>query len=201
MILSAEPFHDFVANDQVLLEVNRKLEYIQSDINMLKDGIFSTSSNGSSNAVSDLEAKMKIIAGEMQNLRMVSRRIELHQATEATSLATMRELYRSMQSFRIENEYHKRVEVELKDQIEMLRADSTMKINELAKQLAERPNQVIYQQGGGGGGGSRRGDLETGDDASVMGSQVEFGNYYAYGNDGDDYSVGTYGGAALTKGN
>ena len=77
--------------------VTKKVEQITLDINNIREKSYEASVlalGGSGNGGSDAGGALKLLRGDLEALRMVSRRIELHQSTEALSFHNLRELQR-----------------------------------------------------------------------------------------------------------
>ena len=120
--------------------VTKKVEQITLDINNIREKSYEASVltlGGSGKGGSDAGGTLKLLRADLEALRMVSRRIELHQSTEALSFHNLRELQRGS----------RRTTTKV-DELE--RYVVTMKA-EHAREMAMLKKMIVDQAGMGGG--------------------------------------------------
>ena len=131
--------------------VTKKVEQITLDINNIREKSYEASVltlGGSGKGGSDAGGALKLLRGDLEALRMVSRRIELHQSTEALSFHNLRELQRG--SRRTTTKV-----AELERQMVMMKADHAREMAMLRKMI---------EAGGGVGGRKTRPDQHEEDE-------------------------------------
>lgn len=116
--------------------VTRKVDQLAIDINCIREKSYEASILGLGGGVSatggssEAAGALKLLKSEMEGLRVVTRRIELHHATDALSFHHMRELQRGGKRSK------SRVE-ELERQVVQMRAEHARELR-LVRDLAER---------------------------------------------------------------
>jgi len=133
--------------------VTKKVEQITLDINNIREKSYEASVlalGGSGKGGNDAGNALKLLRGDLEALRMVSRRIELHQSTEALSFHNLRELQRGSRRTATKMS-------ELERQVVMMKADHAREISMLRK-------MIVDQAGGGVGGRKTRTDENEEDD-------------------------------------
>jgi hypothetical protein len=133
--------------------VTKKVEQITLDINNIREKSYEASVlalGGSGKGGNDAGNALKLLRGDLEALRMVSRRIELHQSTEALSFHNLRELQRGSRRTITKMS-------ELERQVVMMKADHAREISMLRK-------MIVDQAGGGVGGRKIRPDENEEDD-------------------------------------
>ena len=123
--------------------VTKKVEQITLDINNIREKSYEASvlalggsSSSGKGGGSDAGGALKLLRGDLEALRMVSRRIELHQSTEALSFHNLRELQKG--SRRTSSKVD-----ELERQIVTIKAEH-------AREMAMLKKMIVDQVGVGG---------------------------------------------------
>ena len=133
--------------------VTKKVEQITLDINNIREKSYEASVltlGGGGKGGSDAGGALKLLRGDLEALRMVSRRIELHQSTEALSFHNLRELQRGSRRTTTKVD-------ELERQMVMMKADH-------AREMAMLRKMIEAGMGGGVGGRKTRPDVNEEDE-------------------------------------